>query len=122
MIIILMMIMIIMMMMMMMMINLIYITKFDTNDILTALYIVIHYTHYSRRRNVTTSMGWIKNGHVRKNLTQNGDPNGNAQDEEVHTLQRIICTVQRIICTVQRIIYAYVNITIHTHVQVYNCA
>ena len=30
--------------------------------------------HYPRRWNVTTSMVRLKNGHVRKNLTQNGEP------------------------------------------------
>ena len=30
--------------------------------------------HRPRRRNVTTSMVGLKNGHIRKNLTQNGEP------------------------------------------------
>ena len=30
--------------------------------------------HHPRRRNVTTSMVGLKNGHVRKTLTQNGEP------------------------------------------------
>ena len=30
-------------------------------------------THHPRRRNVTTLMVGLKNGHIRKNLTENGD-------------------------------------------------
>ena len=30
--------------------------------------------HHSRRRNVTTSMVGLKNGHICKNLTKNGEP------------------------------------------------
>ena len=30
--------------------------------------------HHPRRRNVTTSVVGLKNGHIRKNLTQNGEP------------------------------------------------
>ena len=33
-----------------------------------------HSMHHPRRRNVTTSMVGFKNGHIRKNLTQNGEP------------------------------------------------
>ena len=31
-------------------------------------------THHPRRRNVTTLMVGLKNGHIRKNLTQSGEP------------------------------------------------
>ena len=31
-------------------------------------------THHPRRRNVTTLMAGLKNGHIRKNLTQSGEP------------------------------------------------
>ena len=31
-------------------------------------------THHPRRRNVTTLMVWLENGHIRKNLTQSGEP------------------------------------------------
>ena len=31
-------------------------------------------THHPRRRNVTTLMVGLKNGHIRKNLTKNGEP------------------------------------------------
>ena len=31
-------------------------------------------THHAQRRNVTTLMVGLKNGHIRKNLTQSGEP------------------------------------------------
>ena len=52
-----------------------------------------------RRRNVTTSMAGLKNGHIRKNLIQNGEPQryswGTQQKKKNGEPQRYSCRTQK---------------------------
>ena len=41
--------------------------------------------HHPRRRNVTTLMVGLKNGHIRKNLTQSGEPQRYSWGTHTHT-------------------------------------
>ena len=48
------------------------------NLFLFAVHCCSYYHVHPRRQDVTTSMVGLKNGHIRKNLTQNGEPQRNS--------------------------------------------
>ena len=49
--------------------------------------------HHPRRQNATTSMVWLKNGHISKNITQNGKPGWGTQKKKKKYWESSICTL-----------------------------
>ena len=87
-------------------------------------------THHPRRRNVTTLMAGLKNGHIRKNLTQSGEPQRYSWGTQKKTKQNktkkkttLLLLLLQLLCAVceRRISFEISNCFVHVWIHYYIC-